>query len=168
MGLAFPAASVQSELVCKGLTAAEMSLWGMAGMAGRRQPCFTCICRPRADRPGLLVRAGGQGSVCHRCRLCHGPRSAQHAQEPVPWQGRAVPQDGPGGWRGAAQVHPQRQLLRSVRPRGGGEERPRGAGCLGLSPIMGHTAAPTIYSRYHLAPTALQMLAAKMGCFCSR
>lgn len=138
MGLEFPAASLQSGLVCKGLAAAEMSLRGIAGTAGRWQPCFTCAHRPRADRPGLVVRAGGKGTVCHRRCLRHGTRSAQHAQEPLPRQGGAVPQDGPGGWRGAAQVHPQRQLLRSVRPRGGGEERLRGAGCRRVSPVMGH------------------------------
>jgi len=122
MGLEFLAASVlgMSGLVCKGSAAAEISPRGTAGTAGRWQPRFTCACRPGADRPGLLVRAGGQGPVCHRRCLRHGARSPQHAQEPLPWQGGAVPQDGPGGRRGAAQVHPQRQLLRSVRPQAGG------------------------------------------------
>lgn len=41
---------------------------------------LSLLYRSGADREGLQLRTRGEGAVCDRCSLFHGPRAAQHAQ----------------------------------------------------------------------------------------
>lgn len=70
--------------------------------------------RSGADREGLQLRARGEGAVCYRCSLFHGPCAAQHAQGTLSGEGGPLLQDGSHQWHSTAQTHPHAQLCRSA------------------------------------------------------
>lgn len=76
-------------------------------------PLSACY-RSGADREGLQLRAGREGAVCHRRRVRHGSRSAQHAPGAVSGEGGPLRQNGPHQRLPSAQAHPPPQLCRSV------------------------------------------------------
>lgn len=73
-------------------------------------PTLLSSSRRRKNQPGLAVRTGGQGAVCDRCCLCHGPRVAQHAHGPVSWLHGRLWEHGPRRRTYAPPVHSCRQL----------------------------------------------------------